>query len=96
MYIVTVEFVVWPKHVEEFHRAMQQQARNSLNLEADCHQFDVCLDPQDGEKIFLYEVYTDEAAFKAHLETDHFLNFDATVRDWVKRKTVQFWIRSQA
>ena len=95
MYIVTVEFVVWPKHVEEFHQAMQAQALNSLSQEADCHQFDVCVDPQDREKIFLYEAYADEAAFKAHLDSTHYLNFDATVREWVKRKAVQFWIRSQ-
>lgn len=96
MYIVTVEFVVRPEHVEDFHQAMQQQARNSLRLETDCHQFDVCVDPQRRERILLYEAYTDEAAFKVHLTTDHFLNFDATVRDWVKRKAIQFWIRSQA
>ncbi len=96
MYIVTVEFVIWPQHVEEFLQVMQEQARRSLTLEADCHQFDVCIDPQDREKILLYEAYTDEAAFKAHLASDHYLNFDATVREWVKRKAVQFWIRSQA
>ena len=96
MYIVTVEFVVWPKHVEAFHQAMQRQAQNSLTFEPDCHQFDVCVDPQDREKIFLYEVYTDNAAFKAHLASDHFLDFDATVRDWVKSKAIQFWVRSRA
>lgn len=96
MYIVTVEFVVWPKHVDAFHQAMQQQARNSLMLEPECHQFDVCVDPQNREKIFLYEVYTDDAAFKVHLETNHFLSFDATVRNWVRSKVIQFWNRSQS
>ena len=94
MYVVTVEFVVRPQHVEAFHRAMQQQARNSLTCEPDCRQFDVCVDPQTRERLFLYEVYTDEAAFKAHLATAHFLDFDATVQDWVERKTIQFWHRS--
>jgi quinol monooxygenase YgiN len=96
MYIVTVEFEVWPKHVEEFHEAMAQQARNSLAREPDCRQFDVGVDPHDRERIFLYEVYTDGAAFKAHLASDHFANFDATVRNWVKRKAIQFWNRLPA
>ena len=95
MYTVTVEFVVRPEHVEEFHQAIQQLARNALTREADCHQFDVCVDPQTRERLLLREVYTDEAAFKNHLASAHFAAFDATVRDWVKNKAVQFWMCSQ-
>ncbi len=95
MYIVTVEFVVGAQHVDAFHQAVRQQARNSLTLETDCHQFDVSVDPQDPRRIFLYEVYTDEAAFKAHRETEHFSDFGATVSEWVEKKTLQFWIRAE-
>ncbi len=93
MFIVTVEFVTRPPYVEDFHQAILDQARNSLNREPECRQFDVCADPQDRARIFLYEVYTDHAAFKYHLKTDHFRNFDTAVRDWVERKTIQFWNR---
>ena len=93
MFIVTVEFVIRPQYVEVFHRAMQDQARHSLNREPACHQFDICVDPQERGRVLLYEVYTDHAAFKAHLKTDHFLDFDATVRDWVESKVIQIWDR---
>ena len=69
MFIVTVEFVTRPPYVEDFHQAILDQARNSLNREPECRQFDVCADPQDRARIFLYEVYTDHAAFKYHLKT---------------------------
>ncbi len=95
MYIVTVEFVVGAQHAEAFKQAVQQQARNSLTLETDCHQFDVGFDPQDPRRTFLYEVYTDEAAFLAHRETEHYANFSATVSAWVESKTLQFWIRAE-
>ncbi len=95
MYIVTVEFVVGSKHVEAFHQAVQKQARHSLTREPDCLQFDVCVDPQTRERVFLYEVYTDEAAFKTHLDSAHFATFDAVVRDWVKSKAIQFWLCSR-
>ena len=95
MYIVTVEFVVGARHVDAFQHAVRQQARNSLTLETDCHQFDVGVDPQDPRRTFLYEVYTDEAAFRAHRETEHFANFSATVSAWVESKTLQFWIRAE-
>ena len=93
MFIVTVEFVVRPQQAEAFHRAILDQARLSLNREPDCHQFDIGMDPQDRGKIFLYEVFTDETAFRAHLESDHFRAFDATVREWVERKSIQLWNR---
>ncbi len=95
MYIVTVEFVVGAQHVDVFHEAVKQQAHNSLTRETDCHQFDVCIDPQDRRRIFLYEVYTDEAAFQTHRETGHFAHFGDTVSAWVESKTLQFWIRSE-
>ncbi len=94
MYIVTVEFVVEAQHADAFNEAVKQQAHNSLTRETDCHQFDVCVDPQDPRRTFLYEVYTNEAAFQVHRATDHYANFSATVSGWVESKTLQFWIRS--
>ena len=85
--------MVGAQHVAAFHEAVKQQAQNSLSRETDCHQFDVGTDPQDRRRIFLYEVYTDEAAFLAHRETDHYANFSATISGWVESKTLQFWIR---
>ena len=34
-------------------------------------------------KFFLYEVYRDEAAFKAHQQTEHYLTWRQTVADWM-------------
>lgn len=91
MFVVTVAFVVKEAHVVEFKTVMLTQASNSLTLEPGCHQFDVCFDPSDRKRIFLYEVYTDKTAFEEHLNTEHFLDFDAKVRDWVISKTVENW-----
>ena len=53
-----------------------------------CRQFDVCVDPARDDRIYLYEVYDDEAAFQAHLASEHFHEFDARVADWIRGKTV--------
>ena len=89
MYIVTVEFVVWPQYVEEFHQAMQLQAGNSLTREPDCHQFDVCTSDERENFVLLYEVYTDAAAFQFHLDSEHFRAFDQDVASWITDKKVQ-------
>lgn len=91
MIAVTVEFNVHPPYVEVFDAAMLRQARNSLDREPDCHRFDVCRDPQVPERTFLYEVYTDQAAFDAHLTSEHFQQFDAEVKDWIASKKVAIW-----
>jgi (4S)-4-hydroxy-5-phosphonooxypentane-2,3-dione isomerase len=91
MYVVTVTFEVEPGHVEAFTAAMLTQARNSLEREDRCTCFDVCRDPDHPERIFLYEIYDDRAAFDDHLASDHFKSFDRTVAPWVRRKNVETW-----
>ena len=83
MYVVIVEFTIRSEHAAAFKRRVIQQANDSLQLETDCHVFDVCFDRERENYVLLYEVYTDKAAFDAHLAAPHFLDFDATVRPWV-------------
>jgi len=91
MFVVTVNFVVAPEHREEFAPAMFAQADNSLQLEADCHVFDVCVASDDECSFFLYEKYTDAAAFDAHLKSKHFIEFNDLVTPWIVSKTVGTW-----
>jgi autoinducer 2-degrading protein len=91
MYVVIVEFTIDAAHVDDFRERVQQQARDSLAKEAGCHVFDVCIDPQSPERVLLYEVYSDAAAFDTHLASAHFLDFDACVRDWLRDKKVTRW-----
>lgn len=90
-FAVAVLFEVEPAHANEFFQAVQQQSRNSLAREPDCHQFDVCVDTDDPTKIFLYETYADEAAFAAHRQTDHMAEFNRTINGWVANKQVKTW-----
>lgn len=91
MHVITVTFRIEPEHIAPFNDAMRAQARNSLDNEVDCHRFDVCHDPEDPTIVYLYEIYTDLAAFKHHLKTEHFKAFDQTVADWLISKDVKAW-----
>ena len=88
MYVVTVEFTIKPEFVERFRERVLQQAGDSLTGEQDCHVFDVCIDAQREQIVFLYEVYSDRSAFEVHLNSVHFIDFDLAVRDWVSGKQV--------
>ena len=89
MYVVAVDFKVKPENIEAFMSEMIANARASVEHEPGCSQFDVCVDPNDKSKIFLYEIYDDRAAFEAHLATAHFKAFDRVSAPWLDGKAVR-------
>ena len=89
MYAVVVLFDIHPDQTEAFHALMIQNAKASLDNEPGCHQFDVCQNTDDPTKVFLYETYTDRAAFDDHLTSDHFKAFDEAVADMIAGKRIE-------
>ncbi len=91
MYVVAVNFDVEPQHIEAFKREMLINARNSVELEPGCRQFDVTVSVDDPAHIFLYEIYDDEAAFQEHLASAHFKTVDTTIAPWVCEKKIRIF-----
>lgn len=89
-WVVTVEFTIQPGSAGPFMKRLAMQAAESLR-EPGCSQFDVCVDPSDEHRVFLYEVYSNREAFDVHLASAHFKDFDAATRPWVSSKTVAQW-----
>ena len=88
MFVVVVFFEAKPEHVSDFKSAILENAATSVRDEAGCRQFDVAPDASKPEQFFIYEIYDDEAAFKAHIATAHFKSFDAASAPWVADKKV--------
>ena len=93
MFVVVVRFLLKPGAEDRFISRVLRQATDSLAAEPACRQFDVCVQPEDRQRVCLYEVYDDDQAFAAHLRSGHFLAFDEETRDWVEVKTVERWTR---
>ena len=91
MYVVTVEFDTKAEKLVEFRAQMIANATASREREPGCLQFDVCAEPAKPERIFLYELYVDGAAFDAHLASEHFKSFDRTVAPWIAAKVVRIY-----
>jgi autoinducer 2-degrading protein len=89
-YAVWVEFDVMPRHFGEFRAALLVNARSAVATEPGCLRFDVLDAAASASRIHLYEIYADEAAFKAHLETPHFKVFDRLAGPWLESKSVTF------
>jgi quinol monooxygenase YgiN len=89
-FAITVSFELEDGAAEKFHRLVAENARQSVALEPGCLRFDV-LFPANGamsREVFLYEIYTDTAAFDVHLASAHFKSFDEETRALVRKKTV--------
>jgi autoinducer 2-degrading protein len=86
-YVITVDFEIAPIHLEAFLALVIANAKASERDEPGCKRFDVCRVREAPNHVFLYEIYADEAAFKAHLEAKHYLEFrDATQHMIIARK----------
>ena len=88
MHVITVDFTIHPEHLAAFMPLMLENARISRETEAGCRRFDVCRDPAQPDRVFLYELYDDRAAFDAHLAAAHFKAFDGLAKTMVANKAV--------
>ena len=94
MQALVVEFRIKPAHVAAFDAAITDSARASRDTEPGCKQFDVCRDPNDAQLFFLYELYDDDAAIDAHLQSAHYQAMNALTADRVASKVVRKYFRS--
>lgn len=82
MHVLVVTIDIKPGFREHFVGAMLDDARGSVSAEPGCVRFDVIQDEKEPNRIYLYEVYRDRAAFDHHLTTPHFTRWRDTVQDW--------------
>lgn len=82
MYIIVAAILIKEGFKERYISGIIENAGSAVRDEPGCSRFDVIQDANDDHKIWLYEVYDDEAAFKAHAQAPHFLKFREASADW--------------
>ena len=85
--IVTIQ--IKPENRASFMEALEGDARGSNNDEPGCLRFDVLQDSEDPNRIFLYEIYKDEAAVEAHRQAPPYLKWRETVKDWFDGEVIR-------
>ena len=88
LYVITVEFTLKPGTMADFRRLIDQNAIDSCRDEPGCQRFDVLVPFGQDDRIFLYEIYDNRAAFEMHLKTPHFDLFNRKSADMVLSKRV--------
>ena len=82
MYVIIAPIQIKEGHKEEYIKALLPNAQGAVRDEPGCLRFDVIQDAGDANRIWVYEVYVDEAAFQAHTQSPHFTKMRATAGDW--------------
>ena len=77
MFSLVVQMEVRPGRREEFLAGMTANAEAAVRDEPGCLRFDVSAVAGDPHRFFLYELYTDAAAFEAHKASPHFAQWRA-------------------
>lgn len=63
---LVVGFEVKPGMKSRFLEVMREHASKTLEDEEGCLEFFVCDPVEGGDRVFLYEMYADEAALEIH------------------------------
>ena len=82
MYSIIVPIQIKPGYKDQFIEAMIGDAKGSIEKEPGCYRFEVIQDGNNSNRIWLVEVYKDEAAFKEHQDYPHYTKWVETVKDW--------------
>ena len=85
MVVNAVDFDIVPADREAYLAAITENGAASVK-EPGCKRFDILNLASDPNHFFLYEVYENEEAVKAHRETDHFKKYAATTAKMVAKR----------
>ncbi|MDO5643088.1 MAG: antibiotic biosynthesis monooxygenase [Paracoccus sp. (in: a-proteobacteria)] len=92
-FVVLPSFQLEAADLDAFLAAARADAAQSLANEPGCLQFDIIINRSATPvKVMFYEVYTDRAAFEAHLETPHLVAFRSSLH-LCEEGPVQFFDR---
>jgi (4S)-4-hydroxy-5-phosphonooxypentane-2,3-dione isomerase len=80
MLVVLVHCHIKPEHIDAFHAASLENARNSVQ-EAGIVRFDVIQQDDDPTRFVLVEIYRTAEDPAKHKETQHYLTWRDTVTD---------------
>jgi quinol monooxygenase YgiN len=87
-FIILVDFKIKPGQMAAFRQLIDDNAKASVRDEPGCRRFDVAVHRKDADRILLYEIYDDRAAFDAHLKSAHFAVFNDASAALVADKVV--------
>jgi (4S)-4-hydroxy-5-phosphonooxypentane-2,3-dione isomerase len=87
-FTILVDIRLKPGAKPAFRRLIDANARASAAEEPGCKRFDVLEPIGEADRVMLYEIYSDRAAFDAHVKSEHYARFNAESAALLASKSV--------
>jgi quinol monooxygenase YgiN len=87
-FVIIVDFQLKPGARDAFRRLIDENATISARSEPGCQRFDVLEPVGQSDRVVLYEIYDNRAAFDAHCKSAHFDAFNTASTPYVRDKNV--------
>lgn len=82
--VVMTEYTVNEANMDKVIDILSEIQKKTLENEEGCVVYEILLDDKDTSKIFVYENYESEAAYKKHTTSAHFKNNAPKLKSLVK------------
>ena len=87
-FVIIVDFRLKAGAQLDFRRLIDANAAASVRSERGCRRFDVVEPRGEADRVLLYEIYDDQAAFDAHCQSAHYAHFNSESAPMVTAKAV--------
>ena len=88
VYINTVDLDIVPDQMGKFIELARENGAASIK-EPGCREFNISVLDGNPNHVFVYEVYDNDTALRAHLNSDHFKKFIAATANMITDRNVR-------
>lgn len=78
------EIEIFPEHIEDYKKILKEEAAVSVDIEPGVIAIFPMVQNQDPTQVRIIEIYADDAAYRSHLKTPHFLYYKTETLNMVK------------
>jgi quinol monooxygenase YgiN len=84
------ELEIDPSRLDAFKEAVKEEMETSVRVEPGVLAIYAVAEKENPSKLRFFEMYTDEAAFRAHIDSTHFRKYRETTQDMIlSRKLIE-------
>ena len=83
------ELEIEPSQLVQYHAAVKEEMATSVRVEPGVLAIYAVADSENPAKLRFFEIYADEAAFRAHVASPHFKKYVETTRSMIRSRVLR-------